>query len=1004
MLQQTWEQTHLWNSVVGRGNAVTDAMGRVRLFMKDAENVLAKGETAPADFTLHDEEHGYRVAQRMAEMIGEARLREFSATELILLLASAYLHDIGMTPKREHVRAHRDFLLTGEEKLLTSDERAHLQAWLDDWADGAVPPLAKGTPDSATLARVDELLTYYCRSKHNDWSELWIKENISGDSDRELYQGFSDDLMQLCRSHHEGYAKLIGARFDAKLVGSDIVHPRYHAALLRIADILEFDPERTPEVIFRHRGVSPSSTIYWHKDHEVSFHCDGGYFIFFGRPKSAAIFQALRQMANEIDAELATCALMAKEGRFQLAPLRTGNDPRYEWHFEPMLKRDLHPKDGAFEEFEGAFQPNPRRLLALLADTQLYENRLAAVRELLQNAFDAVREQIALQRLAEIERWGTSDEAAIAARHFVILDLHQNGSQWELVCTDSGVGMTREILRKRFLTSGSTRGHRERDLERRCASAGFKLMRTGEFGIGALSYFMLADRMELTTYRSPHAGDFDNAWIFAVGGLNDFGELTKAPNTEPGTAVRLRLKSDLMQKGVEAFALELEKYLRRTVSRVPCRFEYRVEQTVKFSSPPGWTRSLEDLTAFVAPEFDMLGLYFSDSNRQRPWGVDRTKLRWATHEGRLPDEAGHYRIHLPWFELPGGDSVPWASIKEENGGIEIGGYFHLNSHEPIMSWLGMAVHESSNEHACLIEIDCTDSSMGRISVSRSSVKWTEEAKDILQDIRVKKQTEVTMNWLETHVASPFCAVSAASIAGHLPTSARPYWPTQTSDNKTLLIPIHFPATSSRVGRGRHFKFRNRDVQELNVLGAIWSGTGVTASHMAGNKANIRQIVPIWEHATNREPVVEFPPQWADILAIRLYDAGGVSFNSRHALVKGKHVTPPSRLEKLPRKPADIPSDPHEGLLLFFQTLMSWDDRFLEDEWRAAFWPLLNAVVERPMSRLIMHFDGTVVTWTETHTETMWTGNLADEQVQQYLPQPDPDWLCEEVLTAGDPGV
>ena len=66
------------------------------------------------------------------------------------------------------------------------------------------------------------------------------------------------DLVALCRSHHEGYGELIQARFDPIPVPTcgAVVHRRFLATALRTADILEFDPERTPEVIFSHRAIA----------------------------------------------------------------------------------------------------------------------------------------------------------------------------------------------------------------------------------------------------------------------------------------------------------------------------------------------------------------------------------------------------------------------------------------------------------------------------------------------------------------------------------------------------------------------------------------------------------------------------------------------------------------------------------------------------------------------------------------------------------------------------
>ena len=83
------------------------------------------------DFTLHDASHSFRVAQRMAE-VAEPSLKHLSSFALSLLLLSAYLHDIGMTPELKKVRAHYIFLLTGQSDDLTDNDVELLQEWLDN--------------------------------------------------------------------------------------------------------------------------------------------------------------------------------------------------------------------------------------------------------------------------------------------------------------------------------------------------------------------------------------------------------------------------------------------------------------------------------------------------------------------------------------------------------------------------------------------------------------------------------------------------------------------------------------------------------------------------------------------------------------------------------------------------------------------------------------------------------------------------------------------------------
>ena len=176
-------------------------------------------------------------------------------------------------------------------------------------------------------------------------------------------------------------------------------------------------------------------------------------------------------------------------------------------------------------------------MLELLGGTALYSTRLAAVRELIQNALDAVREQIAWQQLET----GMSQDV-LAATHMVDLRLETSASGTYLICSDTGVGMTRAIIEDGLLVSGRGRRREVLELEQRCAAAHIPLERTGRFGIGVLSYFMLAGRVGITTTRSSESRPGETTgWRFEVDGLDGFGELTRDTTRVRGTEVRLQL-------------------------------------------------------------------------------------------------------------------------------------------------------------------------------------------------------------------------------------------------------------------------------------------------------------------------------------------------------------------------------------------------------------------------------------------------------------------------------
>lgn len=258
-----WGESPLWLEIQRRGRLDHPAQLLLRASMPDIQRVLEKGSSSPKDFTLHDAGHGFRVSNWAAQLVGPDLLQELSDNEVALLLLASYLHDIGMTPEWGKVFAHKEYLLSGSIVNFNGNELDVFQLWLAEREGLAFAPPVK------SIQKMEELMTYYCRSRHNEWSAEWISNRYSG-HEFGLYSGWLEDLILICKSHHEGYDALANTKFDPRDMGSaGVVHRRYLAAILRVADILENDPERTPDVILRHRTIMASSQPYWQKDHEL---------------------------------------------------------------------------------------------------------------------------------------------------------------------------------------------------------------------------------------------------------------------------------------------------------------------------------------------------------------------------------------------------------------------------------------------------------------------------------------------------------------------------------------------------------------------------------------------------------------------------------------------------------------------------------------------------------------------------------------------------------------
>ena len=159
------------------------------------------------------------------------------------------------------------------------------------------------------------------------------------------------------------------------------------------------------------------------------------------------------------------------------------------------------------------FTVDLRGLVEILSH-HLYRNERVYLRELVQNAHDAIQARAALghQVDGEIE--------IVPARGYE-----------QLVVRDNGIGLTADDMRSLLSIIGST--------SKRSDVAAVRRQFLGQFGIGLLSCFLVADTIEVIS-RSAHTPDAPTVrWVGESDGTFTIGPALK-PLAEPGTEVRLR--------------------------------------------------------------------------------------------------------------------------------------------------------------------------------------------------------------------------------------------------------------------------------------------------------------------------------------------------------------------------------------------------------------------------------------------------------------------------------
>lgn len=806
------------------------------------------------------------------------------------------------------------------------------------------PPLVTTAPQSSDLSAARQIISGYVRHRHNDWSENWIRKALEPMAKYE-YPGWVEDLVLLCRSHHFSIDQLKASSFDPRRVGNPgtVLHLRYCACLLRVADVLDFDPERTPPILFAHRAIEGTSAIFWHKDHELAFEHAGSSLSIDARPRDAITDHALRLTVDDVNAELLGSRRLADETQFHRMSGRESDLP-HRWILETSVRARIVPRDGTYEYIDGTFRPDASKLLELVGGVELYGSPFAAVRELLQNAFDAVRDQIARQRLRQDDPGSLEVGELIARTHSVSLTLKQeDDGSLRLICRDTGSGMSREIIKSRFLVGGKRANHEMRALERTCQERGFGTGKTSRFGIGVLSYFLIGSNMEIHTRRSIEADDPDGiGWSFSTTGLDDFGELKEAPGAQVGTEVVLTIHPELVDGDPEQFAEKLRVYVNETVRRVPCRFSFSASSlsSAELKSDLGWVDSdsmgdkiadslIRDQRDAPVPS-ELLSAEDRKTRerkfeyRQRLRDEAFKTLRIDVHEGPLPDRLGQWRAHFVHFDLEGHASSAFFRLRPRKEGppevADLGmGHGLLPTGSVVMNWNGMAlemgagselVRRLGDHQNAVVEIDWCSDAAGRLAVSRSTFEPSEAALEALGAVDDALR-EIRVNFVGITRQSPFYLVNARVLGVLTDAAGEQRWLGNRPDEARLLCALRPPIIECPIPRLNELSvafWRGQEARELERVTLSngessrrelsWYGYDIEPTYVgAVNSRRGMGPAVVWDDVEPRGGApksrpgftASFPPEWASIAGI-LGETGVwrgqlTVWNAHHPLVR-----------------------------------------------------------------------------------------------------------------------
>lgn len=457
------------------------------------DRALTIRDTFPM-FTLHDETHICNVMRIMENLLGE-RINDLSRDEAAMLVLAASCHDIGMSV------SERD-----KAELLRDIDR--INKYLDSHHSEYVKAYSNG---SDTPQMTDEMIQNYFRTIHHErvWDLLGNFEwpfVLEGRVDR-------NDLIKICQSHGKDIASL------TNLEPRGTVDLRFCAILLRLSDILDYDTSRAPRAVYEYSGLNEAEGASFEKSKEEwkkHFSSRGFDFLhirnreakylldFSATCKSMNVEQTVNSYLDWVDKELADCdrELSRFEGKWKdlILPDKIQRNITAEGYVSGQYRLTL----------------DQEQVMDLLVGKDLYSDPAVFVRELIQNAIDAVRTREQLDK--NLPRgW----KPQIKIRTW----MDNEGYHWFRI-EDNGIGMTEDVIKNYFLKIG--RSYYNSDTfkkEKIRCRADSDYMPISRFGIGILSCFMGdkdLNRVEVSTKHFNENGNYYPALRMSMHGMNGY--------------------------------------------------------------------------------------------------------------------------------------------------------------------------------------------------------------------------------------------------------------------------------------------------------------------------------------------------------------------------------------------------------------------------------------------------------------------------------------------------
>jgi hypothetical protein len=489
------------------------------------------------EFTLHDSEHLFRVLHLMERIITKPVIKKLSSPELMLLILSAFFHDIGMAPDEKDVIAWKKVWdnnpeFENEQERIKYQEFKRFYFARPDRQEIINELIKQEKHSTADIIKAYEI-TEYIRQTHAERAREIIAKDWNGkivfrDTDLTV------DFAQICYNHNEDAISLLELNKNLLCASETFACLPLVGVVLRLADILDFDAKRTPDILYSHLYVrNPISVNEWNKHRSVqAWEINPEIIQFNATCKHPAIEASIHEFCDLIDRELSVCNNIIST----LNEFNKGRDIAIRFPYKVnrdkiKTQRDIKGKPQYIYR-DTKFSLSKKQVIDILMGTKLYGKPEVALRELLQNSIDACQ-----LRQAQEKQWGNPYIPEIFVRYYL-----ENG-ETILEVNDNGTGMNQHIIDNYYSKVGSS-FYKSTDFYNLKSESNADFTPRSRFGIGILSCFMVADTLIVDTRRVCGAHKSDEPLNITVEGQESIFWIKEGNRQVPGTTTKLILRKE----------------------------------------------------------------------------------------------------------------------------------------------------------------------------------------------------------------------------------------------------------------------------------------------------------------------------------------------------------------------------------------------------------------------------------------------------------------------------